>query len=303
MPAGDLMDSTSNAVIIPEVIAQEALTELSTNLNLGRTVAKDSDLTTQQEGDTIIIPVYSAVESNEMAENGEVVVQKPSLGSRSVTLNHHKEVTIGELDYARSLQRNSTLPGYFQNGILRISEDIEGDLAALWSEFADTLDTQNVTGKYQKVLIDAKTKMTKQRVPQFARKFAYLSPDFINGLLKEEAFLDPKLIPQNQALTEGSVGRVAGFDIFEGVMVQHSGSPGVDRNLAYVRDSMVIATRPQPLPDARLGVQASVVNDPQGFAIRVIRSYDSKKLGNIITMDFVYGVARYDQRLGVEIDS
>ena len=136
----DYNNSTNNAVIIPEVIANQALTELAVALNLGRTVTHDTDLTTEQVGTTIKIPVYGAVESNEMAENGEVVVQRKTLTHVDVTLNHHKEVTIGELDYTRSLQKNSVLPGYFQNGILRIAEDIEGDLAALWPLFDDTLD-------------------------------------------------------------------------------------------------------------------------------------------------------------------
>lgn len=36
------------------------------------------------------------------------------------------------------------------------------------------------------------------------------------------------------------MGRAGGFDVFEGQLVVRSGSPGVDRNLCYTRNAMVL---------------------------------------------------------------
>src|SRR3990167_11526847 len=104
------LNSTNNAVFIPtEIIANEAIGALSSYLSLGRTVTKDAELTTVQQGATISVPKRGAVSSNSPAENGAVTEQTPTANDVTVTLDHHQEVTISELDYTRSLQPGSVL--------------------------------------------------------------------------------------------------------------------------------------------------------------------------------------------------
>lgn len=301
MAAGDYLDSTKNAVFIPEVIANQTLGALGSYLNLGRTVTKDSELTTEQVGAVISVPRRGAVSSNALAENGSVVVQSPTADDVQVTLDHHQEVTIGELDFTRSLQPGSTLPGYVTDGIIALAEDIETLLAQQWSDLSATFNI-DATSDPQKDLVDGRTQMVKNKVPRIARKYAYLDPDYVGKLLKQEAFIDPKLIPNNNALTEGAVGRVAGFDVFEGQLVSSSGSPKTYRNMLYTRNALVLATRPQPLPDPGTGAIGSNVIDDNGIALQVVKSYNSNKLGNQITIHVVFGANGLDTRQGGVID-
>ena len=295
------LTTTQNDNFIPEIVANQLLGALGAYINLGRTVAKDSELTSAQFGDVINVAKRGALSANDKAQGSNVTVQQPSLSKVSVTLNNHKEVTIGEEDYTRSLQPGSTLPGYVDDAVLALGEAIETALANLWTDLSATFNN-DATSDPVKDLIDARTAMSKNKVPQTARRFAYLNPDYIGTLLKQSAFVDPKVIPNNQPLTEGAVGRVAGFDIFEGQLVASSGSPKTFRNMVYTRNAMVLATRPLPQPDASLGVQSASVIDGNGIALRVLRSYNASQLATQVTVDVLFGVAALDARLGGVID-
>lgn len=295
------LTTTTNAPFIPVIVANQALGRLGNYLNLGRTVSKDSDLTSVQVGETINVPVRGAVSTNELAQNGDVTVQTPTSSTVAVTLNHHKEVTIAELDYLRSVaQGGSSLPGYVEDSVQVLAEDIESALAGLWSTFSTQLDE---TGTAINDMVTAREKMVLNKVPRLATKYAYLHPTFISKLLKANAFIDPKVIPLSNALAEGAVGRAQGFDVFEGQLVVKSGSPGVYRNLFYADQAMVLASRPQPAVDQALGAQSATVIDGNGIALRIIRSYNPNKLGVQITLDVVYGVAQLRDAYGVEMDS
>lgn len=302
MAAGDYLGSAKNAPFVPTLVANQVLGALGAYLSLGRTVTKDSELVTQQVGTTINVPKRGVVTSNNLAENGSVTLQQPGATTVPVVLTNHNEVTIGELTYSQSIQQGgSTLPGYVEDGVIALGEDIESALAALWSQFPIQQDAGGTNPQVD--LIHARTQLVKNKVPRLARKYAYVSPGFVDKLLQQAAFIDPKIIPQNNALEEGAVGRAGGFDVFEGQLVVRSGSPGVDRNMCYTRNAMVLATRPQPLPEAGTGAIGANVIDANGIALQVVKSYNSQKLGNQITIHVVFGVAMLDDRQAVELDS
>ena len=106
------LNTTNNAPWIPEIVANDVIGALGAYLNLGRTVTKNSELTSQQVGETINVPRRGTIQSNSLAQNGDVQVQTPTADSVPVTFDHHQEVTIAELDYAQSVQVSSALPGY-----------------------------------------------------------------------------------------------------------------------------------------------------------------------------------------------
>lgn len=287
--AQNQLNTTTNAPFIPEVVANQSLGRLGAYLSLGRTVTKDAELTTVQVGETINVPVRGSLSSNSLAQNGDVQVQTPTASSKPVSLTNHNEVTIGELDYLKSVaQGGSSLPGYVEDAVQVLAEDIETALAGLWSQAGFNNDA---TSNALEDMVDMRTKLIENKVSPLATKYAYVHPRFAGKLLKANAYIDPKLIPNNRALEDGAVGRSEGFDVFEGQLVVKSGSPGVYRNMFYTRDSMVLASRPQPQIDPGLGAQSATVVDGNGIALRIVRSYNPTKLGVVITLDVVFGVA------------
>lgn len=295
------LNTTTNAPFIPTIVANKVIGALGSYLNLGRTVAKDSELTTQQVGDTINVPKRGAVTANSLAENGSVSVQDPTSTTIAVTLDQHYEVTVSELTFAQSLQQGgSTLPGYLEDGVIALAEKIETSLANLWDQFTQ-LDAGGTNPQID--LTNVRKQMTTQKVPQLATRYGYVSAGFMAKLLQQTAYITPGVAPGNETLESGVVTRVSGFNLFEGQLVVRSGSPGVDRNLFYTRNAMVLATRPQPLPEAGTGAVGANVIDGNGIALQVVKSYNSSKLANQFTCHVVWGVKAMDTRLGVELDS
>jgi len=302
MAATDALNTTLNAPFIPTLVANQVLGALGSYLSLGRTVAKDSELVTQQVGETINVPKRGAVSSNSLAQNGSVTLQQPSSTSVPVTLDMHEEVTIAELDYLKSVaQGGSSLPGYVEDGVIALAEEIESDLAALWASFPVQLDAGGSNPQLD--LIAVRKKFVTNKVPRLATKFGYVSAGFMAKLLEQTPFVNPG-IPAGQApMVEGAVMKLSGIELFEGQLVVRSGSPGVDRNMFYTRNAMVLATRPQPLPEEGLGAKGANVIDGNGIALQVVKSYNASKLANQITIHVVWGSAMLDDRQAIEMDS
>ena len=296
------LTTTSNDKFIPEIIANETLGALGNYLNLGRTVTKSNDLTTAQFGDLISVPKRGAVTASQKSQDSNVTKQNPTATNVTVSLDQHWEVTLGEEDFTKIMQQNGTvLPGYIEDAVIALAEKIETKLAQLHPSVLHT-----ITGANPVTLANinaVRTRMALNKVPQLARKYAYLHPTVIEDLLNVTAFTDPKTIPTTDPLTAGAIGRLYNMDIFEGQLVQTSGSPVAYHNLIYTRNGMVLATRPLPQIDPSLGVQSSSVVDENGLALRVIRSYNADQLATQVTLDVVFGVAILDDRQIVELES
>ncbi len=296
------LNSTKNRVWIPEIIANQALGALGGYLNLGKTVAKDSDLTTAQEGQIIHVPKRGALTAQQKTENGDILVQNPTGTDVEVVLDQHWHVAVGEEDFTRSLQIGSTLPGYVEDGVIVLGEKIETALANRAHDLTHSIVAGLSSNTPFEDMIDVRADLIGRKVPKLATRYAYLHPDFVANLLKQEAVLDPKVGSGERALTEGAIGRIAGFDTFEGQLVAEDGSPAKKQNLFYLRNAFVLATRPLLQPDG-LGVQASTLQDENGLAIRVIRAYDPKQMAVIISLDVLFGTAVLDDRLATVLES
>lgn len=295
------MDRTSNADFIPEIIAQEALGYLGANLNLGKTVAKDTDLTPVQVGETVSIPKRGALTAQQKGENSDATKQKPTATATTVTVDQHWYVRIAEEDRVNAVQQGEQLPGYVQDAVLVLAEKIESNLAENIFDF-DNIDFGGSDNAINKVNLVAEA-MTLNKVPAMARKYGYIHPTFVTELLSENAFVDPKVIPNNNALTEGTVGRVGGFDLFSGQLVPSTGSPAWYQNFFYTRNALVLASRPLREVSSQYGVQSATVSSEAGLALRVMEFYDQDELALVDQVDTLFGSATHDERQGFVLES
>lgn len=295
------LQKTNNDVWIPEIIANEVLGLFGNYLNLGNTVARDSELTTQKVGDVINVTKRGTIAANQKAQGSTITMNTPTGTSVPVSLDQHWEVSIGEEDFTRALQTGTSLPGYLEDAVIVLAEKVETKLAALQSGFSTAVG--ETASEPLKTMNAARQALVTNKVPQLEKKYAYIHPTFITKLLNASAFIDPKVIPNNDVLTNGAVGRVAGIDIFEGQLVEGSGSPSNYQNLVYTRNAMCLATRPLEQPDAALGVQSAVVNSENGIALRVLRSFDHQYLSVVQTLDILFGTAVIDARRGLVLET
>lgn len=297
--------TTTNAVWIPEVIANEAIGRLSSYLNLGATVAKDNDLTPVRVGQTISIPRRGAVTVQTKEQGSPSSAQAPTADEVTVTVDQHKYIKLLEEDFTAAMQTGSVLPGYAEDGVIALAEAIETHLTNNFSSFPNIdVVISSATDAAYKAVGNVRARMVKNKVPKLAQLYAYASPDFVNGLLNSTtAFLDPKLIPNNRPLTEGTIGRCRGYDFFEGQLVPRAGSPGWDQNFFYARDALVLASRPLLQPAASLGVESATVQSEAGLALRLVRYYDGDEMGVVVQLDTAFGSAVNDVRQGFVLES
>lgn len=296
------MTTTENGVWIPEVVANEAIGLLGSYLNLGATVSKDQELTPVRYGQTVSIPKRGTLVAQQKSQGSSTSTQKPTATEVQVTIDQHWYVRVGEEDFSASVQRDSALPGYAEDAVIVLAEKIESQLASHISSF-DNIDAGSSAGDALDGVVDLRQKLVENKVPQLMRKYGYFSPRFISRLLKEEAFIDPKTIPARNALTEGVVGRVGGFDAFEGQLVPTAGSPAWDQNFGYTKWALVLASRPLRQIGNSMGVESATVQTDAGIALRSMRFYDKDDMAVVQQLDVVFGTAVNDERQGFVLES
>jgi hypothetical protein len=78
---------------------------------------------------------------------------------------------------------------------------------------------------YGKVFVAGRTKLNKSNVP-FTGRFAVIPPDLTGYLLQDSRFVaNPQLASEGDPeLRSGTIGRIAGFDVYESNTVPVSGS-------------------------------------------------------------------------------
>lgn len=298
----NFMNTTTNAAWIPEVVAQEAIGLLGSYLQLGQTVARDMDLTPVRYGQVISIPRRGTVTALQKSENVATTVQKPTATEVQVTINQHWYVKIAEEDFTRAFQADSALPGYIEDGVIVLGEKVENSLVSLFSQFPN-IDAGGSDGDAYKGVVNVRQKLIEAKVPRLAQKYGYISPRFAGRLLKEEAVLDPKVIPQQEIRESGILGRTAGFNLWEGQLTPTSGSPAWDQNFFYAKNALVLASRPLLVPDSALGVQATSIQSEAGLALRLVRYYDPEDMGVVVQVDVLFGAAVNDSRQGYVLES
>ena len=300
---GNGMTTTQNAPWIPEVIANESLGLLGAYLNLGATVAKDSDLNPVRVGQVLSIPRRGTITAQQKAQGTASSVQRPAADDVQVTVDQHWYVKILEEDFTRAMQTDSVLPGYLEDAVIVLAEQIETHLTGNFDEFDNIDVTVSGDDDAVKALGNVRVRMVRNKVPKLAQLFGYVAPEFMNALSNANAFLDPKLIPNNRPLTEGAVGRAKGFDLFEGQLVPTAGSPAWQQNFFYSRNALVLASRPLLQPGTELGVQSTTVQSDAGLALRLVRYYDADEMGVVVQLDTVFGSGVNDERQGFVLES
>ena len=85
--------SANLAQAIVKLVAADALPALVGNLVMGNLVNRDFEPQLAQTGQVINVPIPPVMAANNIAEDGEINPQAPSLGNAQITLNTHAEAS------------------------------------------------------------------------------------------------------------------------------------------------------------------------------------------------------------------
>lgn len=303
--SANYIDSTADAVIIPEVWANESLGYLPKYLVLGRTVTKDSDVATFNEGDTLHLPKRGTVSANQQTENETVTIQKPTRTEVQVLLNQHWEVTLGQTDLDRVLARGgaSALSDYIQDSVSVLAEKIEDSIAALHTSITDTITK---TSDAEDDLLSLGVRLAQNNVPRFATKYLAVTPATLKAFRKVARATEFQVLgnsSQNPLVDPMSDMNFQGFNISGTQIIRSTGSPTTFHNFAYTRQAFVLAMRGLPIPEQGTGGMGTVIQDENGYIVRVVKSWNPSYLSHQVTIDVLFGSAVYDDRQVVEYET
>jgi len=278
---------THLANFIPEVWANKALGYLPKYLNLINTVTVDVNADEiRRYGDKVNVPIRGTLTAEDKTSGSDVTIQQPTDDTVAITLDKHKEVTFSPEDVARAFSKPEIINGYMEDAALVLAEAVEDSLAALYVSAGDTVNAGDAVELSD--LRSARRKLITARVPKNAPLFAYLDEYAVEDL----PLTDASVLGTNRPVFEGSIARLAGFDIFESQAVKTSGSPSSYHDMIYAKSAMALVVRPLPT-DAEVfgGAKQAVVSDPQtGLSIRVTMSYNANALAPQVTLDVLWGV-------------
>lgn len=300
----NVLNNTTNANFIPTIIAQKALGRFPQFLNLARTISRDSDWTTATVGTVVQVPVRGAVSANDKVAGVNFTKQNPTATNVSVTLNKHKEVTITLDDFTKVVQNQDTQDGYAEDGAIALAEAVEDTIAALHSGITNvlTFDATSATTIDQSML-RIRRFFTVQKVPRGEQRYFYVDSTVFNKLLETDKYSRYDARGDGKSITDGQVIRTYGLEITESQAVQTTGSPVAYHNLAYTKNSMVLASRPLPKPQGFGGTSAVINSDLVNLSLRTLFWYNADLGAHQLTLDLLYGVAILDQRRIVEVES
>lgn len=282
---------------IPTIVAAEALGYLKNNTVLARLVARDWDNEVAQWGQTIKIGYPGSLSANDKAAETAITLQNPAASEYTVTLNKHKEISFIIDDLGRFVARPDWFTTYMEAAVSVLAEAIDGDIAALYSGFSQTIDASGGLAEANFRL--AQKYLNSAKAPQ-RQRYAVLHEDAIYEATGIERIVNRDYAESLGSLAaENLVGKFAGFEIF---MDQGIKTATTQKNLFFHRNAMVLATRPLPAAPAGMGVVQSIL-DEDGIGLRVTVSYDHDYLGAKVTLDVLYGVAELRDNHGVVVST
>lgn len=294
----DYMDVTTNAAVIPTIIAANALGALRSNMTLAATVNRDYDNEVASYGNVVKIPLRGALSVNDKAAGSDVTIQDPTTTAYTVTLNKHKEVTFGEEDIAAMFSRPELMQGYAEDAAIKLLEAIEADLAALYSGLSQSINA--TAGLSDANFREAQRLLNAAKAPQGMR-YAHLHEDAYAELMALDKVVNSDYQgPEGfTALQNGVAGSLYGFNVLLNQNIAVASTQC--KNLFMHRDAMVLVTRPMRTTQRRNVEQ--VVMAEGGIGLRVTMSYNANALAEQMTLDILYGVAEMRDAFGVAVST
>ncbi len=281
------------------IVAAQALGYLQANTVLAMLVNRDYDNEVAVHGQVVKIPFTGALIVNDKSANAVVTLQTPNDSAVSVTLNQHKEVSFLIEDVAEAMSRPNFLESYVADAMAVLAEQVDEDLAGLYSGFSQTIDA--TSGLAEDDFREAGRQLNTAKAPQ-GNRVAVLHEDAAYALLGIDRFINSdygRLHGGEPVSMNGYLGYFLGFQCYMDQKIAVATTQC--KNLFMHRNAAVLVSR--PLPQNNGGAVAQTVMAEGNFAIRVTIGYDKDHLGTQVTVDTLYGLAELRDNHGVVVST
>lgn len=201
---------------IPEYWSSALLTSLKKSLVYGDVVNRNYEGEIAAAGDTVRITSVSRPTISTYVPNSTTITyEQLADAQRTLVVDQAKmfNFTVDDVD------RRQSLPGIVEEATREaayaLGDTIDQFIAGLYTGAINTISTTAVTAvaaNAYPLLVDLKVKLDEKNVPGDGR-WVIVPPWYHGLLLKDNRFIDASASGSTEALTNGRVGRAAGFDV------------------------------------------------------------------------------------------
>lgn len=296
-------------LITPSVIAAAALPTLYNTALLLPLVNRDYDADFGgKQGDTITVRTPASFIVDEFDRADGIQLQDPTEGSFTVTLDKLLDVSFPITAEELTLELTDFEERLLNPAMEAIAQDIDGRIAEKLVDAANesggggvVTGTGSSAGDQQKAFRKARRVLSRNKLPLMDR-YAVLSPEGVEAITGDSLVLQANTSGSTEALREGAVGRLSGFNIFESQVFGYGpNDKGQADGVAFHKSAVAAVTRTLEKPMGVAPNQVSVQNY-KGLGLRVVRDYDVDKKQDVISVDALFGVSTIRKTAAVELD-
>lgn len=293
----------SSTYILPSVIARRALATLYNSTVFAALVHRDYDADFNGKvGDTLTIRKPATFEAKVFSRGSGIELQDATESSTTVALDTLLDVSFAVTSEELSLKIDDFATRLLNPAMEAIVQGVDGRLAEKLVDAAESGSGGGTStwssSKPSSVFVGetgARAKLGRAKAPTTDR-YAVLSSEAAGVALTEELIVAADKSGWTDALREGSVGRLFGFDTYESQVLGYGnlGTVGTDAGqadgVAFHRDAVALVTRTLDKPDGISDSQVAVQNY-KGLGLRVVKAYDITKKQDVISVDFLLGLS------------
>lgn len=296
------------ALIRANTEAQDALVELwlvdaigalQHEIMASRLIRRDVRDDPQKPFNTINVNKRGTLTVRTKVEGTAITTDGPTNTNIPVVLDKHRYVA-WEAEASAMAMANPDAIQYMQDAVKALAEQIESDVLGTYAELSTAIGVAG-TDLDEAAILEAKLRLSQTRCPRMGR-VAFVRDEQENALLA----LDKLTAADSRgdggdALREGRIGRVHGFDVYASQLVAQTSGPE-QHNLFGHPDAIMMAMRPMGLAPSGSGVvSAYIIDEATGLALRYTYGYDQRFMSVVHVLDALYGVKVVDDRLMIEI--
>jgi hypothetical protein len=304
----------ANTLITPSVIASAALPTLYNTALLLPLVNRDYDSEFNgKQGDTITVRTPASFTVNEYSRSTGIVLQNATEGSFTVVLD-----TLPDVSFAVTSEEMTLKIDRFEERLLNPAMEahaqwVDGKIAEKLVDAAESsggggtvTGTGSTAGDQHKAFRKARRVLGRNKLP-FTERYAVLSPEAVETVTGDNLVLQANTAGSTEALREGSVGRLSGFNTYEsqafglGLQDGAGSDAGQADGVAFHRSAVAAVTRTLDAPMGLAPSQYSV-KEYKGLGLRVVYAYDNDKKQDAVSIDALFGVTTIRKTAAVQLD-
>lgn len=291
----------ANDLITPSVIARLGLATLYNQVVAAGLVWRDFDPDFRgKQGDTITIRKPAVFEMKTFNRGSGITLQNADEDTTTVTLDKIGDVSFAVTAEELTLELDDFRARLLTPAMEAVAQGVDVAIAEALADAATTTVTMGANAPNYPFR-QARAKLSRAKAPMTER-YGLISPESSAVCLGDDLFVRNDASGSPLALREGQIGRVFGFDTYESQALGYgAGDAGQADGIAFHRSAVTLASRALEAP---MGVASSqyAVESYKGMTLRVVQSYDITKKQDIVSVDFLYGIAATRPELAVELN-